>query len=70
MKNNKPDRQNPEEACGVKASGLTGGREGAKTWKTKAMYTEQLNLLPPAHRPQYTPQHTYHYHPTTKVLKR
>ena len=41
MKNNKQDRQNPEGACGVKASGVIGGRgkdKGLKPGKLKYVY--------------------------------
>ena len=58
MKNNKPDRHNPEEACGVKASGLTGGRgKGLKPGKLKYVYRAIKPPAPSTQTPIHTPTH-------------
>ena len=60
MKNNKQDRQNPEEACGVKASGVTGGRgkdKGLKAGKLKYVYRAIKPPAPSTHTPIRTPTH-------------
>ena len=60
MKNNKQDRQNPEGACGVKASGVIGGRgkdKGLKPGKLKYVYRAIKPPAPSTQTPIHTPTH-------------
>ena len=60
MKNNKQDRQNPEGACGVKASGVIGGRgkdTGLKPGKLKYVYRATESPAPSTQAPIHTPTH-------------
>jgi len=72
MKNNEQDRQNPEAACGVRASGVIGGRgkdKELKPGKLKYVY-RAIESPAPQHTGPSTHPNTYHYHTTTKVFMR